>query len=75
MGHRREQAQTVSVTTEAIMRTSAFRRGVEDKRSGRSPNFDGFGSAPSEAQLCCWRRQTSDDRRSHSPCLSSANQI
>lgn len=34
------QVNTVPITSEDIMRTDAFRRGVDEVRCGRSPDFD-----------------------------------
>jgi hypothetical protein len=38
----KRQAETVRATTVAIMRTAAFREGVDDARQGRPPRFDRY---------------------------------
>jgi hypothetical protein len=39
----RRQVETRSVSIESIMRTAAFRHGVNDVRKGRTPRFDKWG--------------------------------
>jgi hypothetical protein len=38
-----EQAKTEEVSVTCIMRSPAFRAGVDDVRKGRYPRFDDFG--------------------------------
>ena len=42
-----EQVKTHRVSIETIMRTTAFRRGVVDVRTGRKPRFDEEANGPS----------------------------
>jgi hypothetical protein len=37
-----DQVPTARISTAAIMRSAAFRKGVEDKRAGRAPTYDAF---------------------------------
>src|SRR4029453_15776719 len=57
---RHEQVETIPVSAVSIMRTKAFALGVEHKRSGRYPTYDGFGATTGDHEAVkraindCW---------------------